>query len=108
MAGVKLFINSTPVNLNVTLVIRMGDNPANTAGRQSFSLSPGQESWITYGNDSDVYLNGVSVVSIANGAVTGEQEFVVQRGGDLDNVLNMFNVIQFNGGPEIHITSRQG
>jgi hypothetical protein len=107
MAGRKLFVNGTPNTLTATIAIRMGDNPANSAGKQTFTLNPGQQSWITYGNDSNIYMNGISVVTIANGAVIGEQEFVVQRGGNLDNMLNKSNVIQFNGSPEIHISSRQ-
>jgi hypothetical protein len=108
MPGRKLFINSTPNTLTTTIAIRSGANPSNTAGKQTFTLNPKQQSWIDYGTNSDIYLNGLSIVMIANGAVIGEQEFVIQRGSSLDNMLNMNNVITFSGSPEINITSRNG
>lgn len=100
MAGRKLLINNTNNQLKVTLFIRLGDNPANSAGTQDINLSPHQQSWVDYGNSSNIYLNGLSVLSIFNGQITAEQEFVIQRGQILDNQLNMNNVVQFslNGG----------
>ena len=109
MAGRKLFVNGTDKQLKVTLFIRLGDSPANSAGTQSFNLSPRQQNWVDYGNTSNIYLNGLSVLSIFDGQVEAEQQFVVNRGNNLDNQLNMNNVIQFlfdNGA--FHVKSWNG
>jgi hypothetical protein len=94
MAGRKLFMNGTDKQIKVTLFIRAGDNPANSAGNQTFDLSPHQQSWVSYGNNNNIYLNGFSVVSLFNGELEAEQQFVIHRGGPLDNQLNMNNVVQ--------------
>src|SRR5262245_33239145 len=94
MAGRKLFMNGTDKQLKVTLFIRAGDNPANSAGVQSFDLPPHQQSSVAYGNDSNSYLNGLSVGSMFNGEIEAEQQFIIHRSGDLDKLLNMNNVVQ--------------
>ncbi|TFW31061.1 hypothetical protein [Duganella callida] len=98
MAGQKTFINNTPRDISLTLSIRAGDNPANTAGQQTITIRANSQARVTYGNDSNIYLNGLSVVAVGEDGVFGEQEFVVTRGAPIDNLLNMNSVVVLNGG----------
>ncbi len=109
MAG-KTFNNYTHRDIRVTLFIRASENPANNAGQQRFDLSSGQGEYIGYGDDVNIYLNGISIVSIADGSVEGEQEIIITRGGDLDNQLNMNDTVNISfpgGGFQIN-TSNSG
>jgi hypothetical protein len=97
VAGQKLFINgSNDKTLNVTLYIRQGPEVANSAGTQRFTLGASQSLVVTYGDDNNIYLNGLALTSIFNGQIVGEQEFVISRGQILDNELNMNSVVYFN------------
>ena len=98
MAGRKLFVNNTGKDLQVTLFIRASENPVNSAGTQAFRLSSSQQSWVNYGTDQNIYLNGISLVGYFNGQVAGTQDFVVNRGSSLDNELNMNNRVEFRYG----------
>lgn len=95
MAGAKTFINNTGKELSVTLYIRMSENPANSAGSKQFNLSVGQSEYVSYGDAVNIYLNGISVASISDGAIIAEQEFVITRGSNLDNQLNMNDTVTF-------------
>lgn len=99
MAG-KIFINQTQKSIRVTLFVRASENPANNAGQQRFDLSAGQSQYVPYGDNINIYLNGISLASVSDGALIGEQEFVITRGSPLDNQLNMNSVvnISFPGG----------
>ncbi len=48
---------------------------------------------LTCGNPRNIYLNGMSVVSMYDGQVTGEQKFIIQRGSPLDDLFNRNNHI---------------
>ncbi len=98
MAGQKTFVNNTGRDISVTLSIRAGDNPANTAGQQTIAVAANSSAQVTYGNDSNIYLNGLSVVAVGADGVFGEQDFVVTRGAPIDDLLNMNSVIVLNGG----------
>lgn len=93
MAGIKNFTNSTDKKLAITIYIRDGENPGNTAGTQQFSLDRFETKQITYGNARNIYLNGMNVVSMYDGQVTGEQKFIIQRGSPLDDLFNRNNHI---------------
>jgi hypothetical protein len=99
MAG-KTFTNYSHKDLRVTLFIRQSENPANNAGQTRFDLSSGQREYVGYGDSVNIYLNGITLASVSDGAITGEQEFVITRGSSLDNQLNMNNHVNiyFPGG----------
>lgn len=59
MAGVKTFINKTNQHVNVTLLIRQGTNIQKPSLEQTFSLEAGQSLPVTYGNNENIYLNGL-------------------------------------------------
>ena len=84
--GKKVFKNTTNQPLEVTLVVRKGDNPGADAGTVNFQLGAGQSLTQTYGTDTNsVFLDGMTVA-------------VVTRGSSLDNLLNTNSVITFGGG----------
>lgn len=95
MAGLKLFTNTTGYGITVTLVIRKSDNPRNTAGTKDFSLTLGQSSWQEYGNDIDIYLNGIKLAAFLKGEMIGQQYIVIDRSSSLDNALNTRNAVDF-------------
>jgi hypothetical protein len=99
MAG-KTFNNYSHKDLRVTLFIRQSEDPANNAGQQRFDLGSGGSEYVGYGDDVNIYLNGISLASVSDGAIEGEQEFVIDRGSDLDNQLNMNDTVNiyFPGG----------
>jgi hypothetical protein len=95
MAGRKLFTNKSPYVLFVTLVIRRSEDPRDRAGTKDFQLSGGQSLWQEYGDKINIYLNGIDLTAVANGARIGNQYIVIVRGSPLDNQLNMLNAVDF-------------
>ncbi|SFG60843.1 hypothetical protein [Methylobacterium gossipiicola] len=96
MAGRKLFSNHGPCRIDVTLFVRAGDDPKDRAGQTDFSLNAGEAQWQDYGNDSNIYLNGISLVAAFDGARIGQQYNVVTRGSRLDDAFNRNNAVDFN------------
>ncbi|HEY1293697.1 MAG TPA: hypothetical protein VGJ60_11500 [Chloroflexota bacterium] len=108
MAGRKLFTNKCPYRSNVTLVIRSSDNPKNTAGTKDFWLDPHQSAWQEYGDNVNIYLNGIKLATYRNGQLLGQQEIVIVRGSELDDRLNMHNAVDIAlEGGSYRITTRQ-
>jgi hypothetical protein len=95
MAGEKLFTNTSPYAMAVTLVIRANEDPRNQAGTKEFALSSGQSQWQSYGDNNNIYLNGVKLIATFNGQMLGQQYIVITRGSPLDNQLNTRNGVDF-------------
>ena len=97
MAGRKLFVNDTDVDLSVTLYVRKGPDPASGDAEETHFKVRGRggQSWQDYGNDTNIYLNGVAFVADEGTQVTEEGEFVVVRGGDYDKLLNTNDTLTF-------------
>ena len=95
MAGRKLFTNTSRYGINVTLVVRKSEDPRDEAGTKNFVLRTGQSEWQEYGNNIDIYLNGIKLVAVFNGEIIGQQYIVIIRGSPLDNSLNMRNAVDF-------------
>lgn len=95
MAGRKLFTNIGPHTLAVTLVVRASEDPRNQAGTKEFSLGPHHSQWQEYGNNVDIYLNGIKLVALFNGQMQGQQYIVIDRGSTLDDQLNTRNGVDF-------------
>lgn len=107
MNGTKLFVNSTDIDLQVTLLLRKGQDPTQSAGFKEFELPPAQSLSVQYGDDTNPFLNGISLMGIFSGEGQGLQEFVVDRSSDLDNRLNGNNRVEFqfeNGSLDIFTT----
>jgi hypothetical protein len=107
--AMKTLINRTGHYLRVTLIVRKGDHPENNAGSVDVSLGvrrPSSEVTtitddssvkdITFGNDVDIYLNGLTATMIADGSGVGRRDVVVDRGSPLDNELNTNDTIVFS------------
>jgi hypothetical protein len=95
MAGRKLFTNRSPYGMAVTLVIRKSEDPRNQAGTKEFWLNSQQSQWQEYGDNVDIYLNGIKLAASFNGQMLGQQYIVISRGSPLDNELNMRNGVDF-------------
>ena len=104
MAGMKKLINRTGKELRVTLVVRQGDDPDKTAGSVQVALMAGPDSDagedasiqdVSYGNDVDIYLNGIETTLISNGSTVCERQIVIVRGSGLDRALNTNDTIEF-------------
>jgi len=94
MSGTKLITNHANRPVEVTLIIRNGDNPAGTWGTQVVNLGNGESREVTYGTASNIiYLNGLGLKS---GGLYQEQR-VETRGDSFDNVLNMNSKIEIKG-----------
>lgn len=88
MAGTKTFINETTANFQVTLFIRAGENPVNQDGSESFTLEAGETVTITYGNETDSFLNGILLFTIAAGDLYSSIQFTTIEDSLLDVLLN--------------------
>ncbi len=104
MAGVKKLINRTGNDLRVILTVREGESPSQTAGTVEVDLAAGRDEEtgvdmsrqiVTYGDETNIYLNGIETQMIVKGAAVGERRLVVIRGSGLDNALNTNDTIEF-------------
>ena len=110
--AMKTLINRTGNPLQVTLIVRKGDHPDQTAGTVDVELgarpiaaaatgSDGEAQddtsvqEVTYGDDVDIYLNGLKATMIENGSGIGRRDVVIDRGSPLDNELNTHDTIEF-------------
>jgi len=117
MAPHKTLINRTGYPLDVVLIVRKGDHPSLTAGTVNVQLPAGPDhedmkadersvQTVTYGNATNIYLNGLELSLEAEGATQSRRRIVAERGMDFDNALNMFDTIEFRfDGKEIVFTS---
>lgn len=97
MASRKLLTNATPHSLQITLIVRRSDDPRETAGRVDCQLPPKESRWVEYGNNVDIYLNGIDLVAQGgDGAIVEQRNVVIQRGSPFDNMLNMHNAVDFS------------
>lgn len=104
MAGMKKLINRTGEKLEVTLLVRQGDEPGSSGGSVVVRLAAGPDEKtgvdrsvqvVHYGTDTDIYLDGLEVALEADGATVNQRRIVVKRGGGLDNALNTNDCIEF-------------
>jgi hypothetical protein len=106
--AMKTLINRTGNELRVTLIVRKGDHPDETAGTVDVVLGAApkiteaaktadnkNEQDVTYGNDVDIYLNGLSILMVKDGSGIERRDVVLTRGSALDNELNMHDTIEF-------------
>jgi hypothetical protein len=94
--------------MNVTLVVRHSEDPRNQAGTKEFQLAARQSQWQEYGNNVDIYLNGIKLIAVFNGQMLGQQYIVITRGSPLDNDLNTKNGVDFGfANNSFNLTTRQ-
>jgi hypothetical protein len=108
MAGRKLFTNRSNYQLAVTLQVRASADPGDTAGAREFALAPGESRWEEYGNEIDIYLNGLDLSAVSAGALIAQQHVVVTRGSPLDDQLNTRNAVDIDcNGQAFTLSTRQ-
>ncbi|WP_438346947.1 right-handed parallel beta-helix repeat-containing protein [Paenibacillus sp. FA6] len=93
MAGIKTFINNDQGVLQITLFVRQGADPINQDGTATFTLNPGQTMSVQFGNESNPFLNGLTLFTIFAGDLYSKIQFVTVRESELDNLLNTNDVI---------------
>ena len=99
----KKLINKTGHDLEATLIIRKCDHPTDTAGTVEVKLPPctyearddGSTIVVPYGNDEDIFLNGIEARLNLGGKSVANRRVVLERGTPLDNLLNTNNTIEF-------------
>lgn len=89
----KTFVNNTGATFQVTLFIREGVNPVNQDGTVTFTLSPNETETVTFGNETNEFLNGLTIFTIFNGDLYSSIQFVTVASSELDNLLNTNNTI---------------
>lgn len=101
----KIFNNKTDKDVALTLYIREGDDPGDSAGTKDVNLPPFETQVVNDYNKQETYLNGLVITALFNGEVMSRQEFVVTRGSELDNKLNQndtIDIVYENGYFDIH------
>lgn len=104
MDYIKNITNQTTKNLEVTLIIRNGDDPKNTWGTQTVTLAQGESRDVPLPQDANPgklpFLNGVGLRS---GALFQEQR-VENRGDAFDKLLNTHSKLTITDLPDESIT----
>ncbi|HST79838.1 MAG TPA: hypothetical protein VLN58_15240 [Verrucomicrobiae bacterium] len=106
MPGRKRLINQTGKELSIALLVRQGEDPdpAKQGKSVEVNLSPDPDSEtgednstqiVEYGDNSDIYLNGLELVLTDNGSELVKRVVVLERGSELDNTLNMNSILEF-------------
>lgn len=100
MAGLKTFINKTNQGLSIILLIRQSTHIQLPPTEQSFFLNAGESKVVTYGNDSDIFLNGLVFqwknVQTQSMNTNRQEIFATGIAPTFDWVLNTHNKITIN------------
>ncbi len=100
MSGQKKFINRTNQYVNVTLLIRQGNDIHKQPLEQTFSLEANETKSVTYGDSSNIYLNGLVFQwkDQTTQSMSTDRQEVIATGTmpTFDAVLNTHSVITIN------------
>ena len=94
--GAKTFCNNTEYELAITLTIRHGDTPGSEAGSKAFTLGAHGNTFITYSEGINPYLDKILVSANGQGNHIEVQLGVVTRGSSVDNAFNMHDTVDIN------------
>ncbi len=87
--GGKRFVNETGAYLQVTLVVRSGNNPSKPPFKTlPFEMEKGQKLVIQYGDRNNPYLNEISVKALVDGGAKWAGELAITPDSDIDVQLN--------------------
>ncbi len=90
----KKFINNGNRDLIVRLLVREGADPASgIAERIDVDLPKGSSKDVSYGNSSNIYLQGLRLQWDDDGVQLRKREVVETRGCWFDDVLNTNSII---------------
>ncbi len=105
----KTFINNSGHYLNVTLLIRQGDNIQKPSLTQQFSLDAGESKNVSYGDKTNIYLNGMVFEwkDAQTQSLNTDRQEVIATGvaPTFDWVLNTHSIITINGVNELDISA---
>lgn len=108
MAG-KTFNNHSDQTINVTLLIRQGDNIQKPSLEQTFSIKPGESKFVEYGNSTNIYLNGLVFQwkDQSTQSMSTDRQEVIATGvaPTFDWVLNTHSVININSAKGLDISA---
>jgi len=100
MAGTKVFTNKSGQFLHVTLLIRQGSNIQLPSLEQEFTLDVNESQTVTYGNDQNIYLNGLVFQwkDVSTQSMSTDRQEVIATGvmPTFDAVLNTHSKITIN------------
>lgn len=97
MAGKKNFVNNTDKDLIVILYVRNGSDPTSpTDEKVKFHLLAQSSHVQEYGNDQNIFLNGIKFSWNDDGAQLTKKQMVTTRGSWWDNVMNTNSTITWN------------
>lgn len=89
--------NETNAYVGISLITRLGSDPAHTGETVTLGLEPGQSQRVEYGNDQNPFLNGIGLTQKTGGSVLTNAATVVDRGTTIDNILNTNDTITISG-----------
>lgn len=89
----KTFVNNTLATLQVTIFVREGELPFNQDGTVSFTLNPRETLTVPYGNDENIFLNGIILFTISEGDLFSSVQLVTLQSSELDDLLNINETI---------------
>lgn len=108
MAGQKTFINNTKQTINVTLLIRQGNDIQKPSLEQEFQIAPGEKKPVTYGSSTNIYLNGLVFEwkDTTSQSLNNDRQEVIATGvaPTFDWVLNTHSIITINAVSGLNIT----
>jgi hypothetical protein len=108
MAG-KTFNNNSDQSINVTLLIRQGNDVGKPSLEQDFSINAGESKFIEYGNATNIYLNGLVFQwkDESSQSMSTDRQEVIARGSapTFDWVLNTHSVININSAKGLDISA---
>ena len=108
MAG-KNFTNRTKNYMNVTLLIRQGNDIGKPSLEQTFPLNAGETKFVEYGNSTNIYLNGLVLEykDEESQSLTNARQEVIATGSapTFDWVLNTHSNIIINSADGLDISA---
>lgn len=99
----KILVNKSGTDFsNVALQTRRGSDPANQGPVvQVGPLKNGASTKVSYGDDQNPFLNGITIVFSISGSTAEQNQMVATRGSAWDNVMNTHNTVTFTGASAI-------
>jgi hypothetical protein len=94
MSGIKNIVNKTSSLLVGSITPRIGSNPQQSGPPVMFEIPAGQSQTVTYGNDQNPFMNGMTASSKTDGTSLLEGNWqVISRGGFVDDLFNTNSTI---------------
>jgi hypothetical protein len=95
----KILVNKSGTDMsNVALQTRQGSDPSHAGPVvQVGPLKNGESKKVSYGDDQNPFLNGITIVFASSGSNAEQNQIVTTRGSAWDNTLNTNDTVTFTG-----------